>query len=130
MFRSCFWLIYFVMEPHFFPPQMIGFEKFWVGKNLIAELIEFSNSSLFYFCEHCYAIYTLIPLSCLDFFRISYFTNCQFDQGYSSLAIALVLPESGRLVACERDAKSLDVAKKYYQLAGVSHKVNLCFWSE
>jgi len=44
-------------------------------------------------------------------------------QGYSSLALALVLPESGRLVACERDAKSLDVAKKYYQLAGVSHKV-------
>ncbi|KAK7324422.1 hypothetical protein VNO77_27958 [Canavalia gladiata] len=44
--------------------------------------------------------------------------------GYSSLAIALVLPESGHLVACERDAKSLDVAKKYYQLAGVSHKVD------
>jgi len=51
-------------------------------------------------------------------------------QGYSSLAIALVLPESGHLVACERDAKSLDVAKKYYQLAGVSHKVymlHICF---
>lgn len=46
-------------------------------------------------------------------------------QGYSSLAIALVLPESGRLVACERDARSLDVAKKYYQLAGVSHKVQV-----
>ncbi|WJX72716.1 hypothetical protein P8452_56562 [Trifolium repens] len=45
--------------------------------------------------------------------------------GYSSLAIALGLPESGRLVACERDAKSLDVAKKYYQLAGVSHKVDV-----
>ncbi|XP_004488701.1 uncharacterized protein [Cicer arietinum] len=45
--------------------------------------------------------------------------------GYSSLAIALVLPESGRLVACERDAKSLDVAKKYYHLAGVSHKVDV-----
>ncbi|XP_027342409.1 uncharacterized protein LOC113855120 isoform X2 [Abrus precatorius] len=45
--------------------------------------------------------------------------------GYSSLAIALVLPESGHLVACERDAKFLDVAKKYYQLAGVSHKVDV-----
>ncbi|XP_031251117.1 uncharacterized protein LOC116109005 isoform X1 [Pistacia vera] len=45
--------------------------------------------------------------------------------GYSSLAIALVLPESGCLVACERDARSLDVAKKYYELAGVSHKVNV-----
>ncbi|KAF7822527.1 Tricin synthase 1 [Senna tora] len=45
--------------------------------------------------------------------------------GYSSLAIALVLPESGCLVACERDARSLDVAKKYYHLAGVSHKVDV-----
>ncbi|KAI9073888.1 hypothetical protein K1719_044160 [Acacia pycnantha] len=47
--------------------------------------------------------------------------------GYSSLAIVLVLPESGCLVACERDAKSLEVAKKYYHLAGVSHKVDLKF---
>ncbi|XP_017978172.1 PREDICTED: O-methyltransferase MdmC [Theobroma cacao] len=43
--------------------------------------------------------------------------------GYSSLAIALALPESGCLVACERDARSLEVAKKYYELAGVSQKV-------
>ncbi|KAL0013849.1 hypothetical protein SO802_000918, partial [Lithocarpus litseifolius] len=42
--------------------------------------------------------------------------------GYSSLAVALVLPESGRLVACERDAKALEVAKKYYERAGVLHK--------
>ena len=44
-------------------------------------------------------------------------------QGYSSLAIALALPESGLVVACERDAKSLEVAKKYYARANVSHKV-------
>ncbi|OMO64145.1 O-methyltransferase, family 3 [Corchorus capsularis] len=43
--------------------------------------------------------------------------------GYSSLAIALALPESGCLVACERDARSLEVAKKYYALAGVSDKI-------
>ncbi|GLT51344.1 hypothetical protein SLA2020_247610 [Shorea laevis] len=43
--------------------------------------------------------------------------------GYSSLAVALVLPDSGCLVACERDAKSLEIAKKYYELAGVSHRV-------
>ncbi|KAE8723242.1 hypothetical protein F3Y22_tig00012523pilonHSYRG00062 [Hibiscus syriacus] len=45
--------------------------------------------------------------------------------GYSSLAVALVLPESGCLVACERDARSLEVAKRYYELAGVSHKVSV-----
>ncbi|KAL3844055.1 hypothetical protein ACJIZ3_001458 [Penstemon smallii] len=45
--------------------------------------------------------------------------------GYSSLAIALVLPEGGRLLACERDAKSLEVAKRYYDRAGVSGKVEV-----
>ncbi|XP_034709857.1 O-methyltransferase MdmC-like isoform X1 [Vitis riparia] len=45
--------------------------------------------------------------------------------GYSSLAIALVLPESGYLVACERDSKSLEVAKRYYKQAGVAHKVDV-----
>lgn len=45
--------------------------------------------------------------------------------GYSSLAVALVLPEGGKLVACERDAKSLEVATRYYDQAGVSHKVDV-----
>ncbi|KAK4374128.1 hypothetical protein RND71_004805 [Anisodus tanguticus] len=45
--------------------------------------------------------------------------------GYSSLAVALVLPEGGRLVACERDGKSIEVAKRYYDRAGVSHKVDV-----
>uniref|UniRef100_A0A0E0AQY0 Caffeoyl-CoA O-methyltransferase n=1 Tax=Oryza glumipatula TaxID=40148 RepID=A0A0E0AQY0_9ORYZ len=45
--------------------------------------------------------------------------------GYSSLAVALALPESGRLVACERDERCLEVAKKYYQRAGVAHKVDV-----
>ncbi|MQL95487.1 hypothetical protein Taro_028157 [Colocasia esculenta] len=45
--------------------------------------------------------------------------------GYSSLAIALALPQTGRLVACERDAKCLEIAKKYYERAGVVHKVDV-----
>ncbi|KAG9159071.1 hypothetical protein Leryth_020974 [Lithospermum erythrorhizon] len=45
--------------------------------------------------------------------------------GYSSLAVALVLPENGCLVACERDPVCLEVAKKYYELAGVMHKVDV-----
>lgn len=54
---------------------------------------------------------------------------CFCRQGYSSLAVALALPESGRLVACERDSNSLEVAQRYYELAGVSHKVILCLAS-
>ncbi|KAH9535985.1 hypothetical protein CY35_17G081300 [Sphagnum magellanicum] len=45
--------------------------------------------------------------------------------GYLSLAVALVLPEWGRLVACERDERCLDVARKYYERAGVTHKVDV-----
>lgn len=43
--------------------------------------------------------------------------------GYSSLAVALVLPEGGKLVACDRDERSLAVARQYYEHAGVLHKV-------
>lgn len=50
-------------------------------------------------------------------------------QGYSSLAVALVLPEGGRLVACDRDERSLAVASEYYRRAGVSHKVCSLFQS-
>ncbi|MCO5593488.1 hypothetical protein L7F22_047502 [Adiantum nelumboides] len=42
--------------------------------------------------------------------------------GYSSLAVALVLPECGHLVCCERDQVSLDVAQKYFGRAGVLQK--------
>ncbi|KAG6552914.1 hypothetical protein Mapa_005570 [Marchantia paleacea] len=45
--------------------------------------------------------------------------------GYSSLAVALVLPDSGCLVACDRSEASLAVAEKYFKLGGVSHKVNV-----
>ncbi|KAG8086799.1 hypothetical protein GUJ93_ZPchr0010g8664 [Zizania palustris] len=45
--------------------------------------------------------------------------------GYSSLAVALALPESGILVACEKDERCLEVAKKYYRRAGVAHKVHV-----
>jgi predicted O-methyltransferase YrrM len=45
--------------------------------------------------------------------------------GYSSLAVALVLPEWGRLVACERDESCLNIARRYYERAGVTHKVDV-----
>lgn len=46
--------------------------------------------------------------------------------GYSSLAVALALPPGGRLVAFDRDAKTMEVACKYWQLAGVQDKVCVC----
>lgn len=45
--------------------------------------------------------------------------------GYSSLAVAMALPECGHLVACERDPVSLSVAQKYYEQAGVKQKVDV-----
>lgn len=80
-------------------------------------------------------VYTvLISLLPLSFFYAEFLMKMMislffffFRQGYSSLAVALALPESGRLVSCERDSNSLEVAQRYYELAGVSHKVILCF---
>lgn len=43
--------------------------------------------------------------------------------GYSSTAIALALPADGRLVALDKDERTMAVAQRYWQLAGVSERV-------
>ncbi|MGF1459820.1 MAG: class I SAM-dependent methyltransferase [Leptolyngbyaceae cyanobacterium] len=45
--------------------------------------------------------------------------------GYSALAVALALPPEGRLVACDVNAEYTAIARKYWQLAGVTHKIDL-----
>jgi predicted O-methyltransferase YrrM len=45
--------------------------------------------------------------------------------GYSSLVMALALPEEGRMVACDVSVEATDVACKYWQQAGVAHKIDL-----
>src|SRR5260221_12989795 len=45
--------------------------------------------------------------------------------GYSSLAVALVLPASGRIVACDVSEKWTAVARKYWKEAGVAAKIDL-----
>jgi predicted O-methyltransferase YrrM len=45
--------------------------------------------------------------------------------GYSSLAMALALPNEGKIVACDVSVEATDVARQYWQRAGVSHKIDL-----
>ncbi|MDJ0595330.1 MAG: class I SAM-dependent methyltransferase [Pleurocapsa sp. MO_226.B13] len=45
--------------------------------------------------------------------------------GYSSLVVALALPEDGRVIACDRDPEVTKIARRYWQAAGVEHKIDL-----
>jgi len=45
--------------------------------------------------------------------------------GYSTLCMAQVLPESGRVLACDLDEKWTNIAQKYWRQAGVAGKIDL-----
>lgn len=45
--------------------------------------------------------------------------------GYSALSVALALPPDGRLIACDVDETSTAIARRYWQQAGVAHKIDL-----
>jgi predicted O-methyltransferase YrrM len=45
--------------------------------------------------------------------------------GYSALVVAQALPEDGRVVACDISAEWTAIARRYWQQAGVAHKVDL-----
>jgi predicted O-methyltransferase YrrM len=45
--------------------------------------------------------------------------------GYSSTAVALALPEEGRIIACDVSEEYTSVARRYWREAGVEHKISL-----
>ena len=45
--------------------------------------------------------------------------------GYTTLAMALVLPEDGHIITCDRNTHWTDIAKPYWQRAKQDHKIDL-----
>lgn len=45
--------------------------------------------------------------------------------GYSSICVAQGLPDDGQLVACDRNGETSEIARRYWQEAGVADRIDL-----
>jgi predicted O-methyltransferase YrrM len=45
--------------------------------------------------------------------------------GYSALTVAMALPEDGKLIACDVSTEWTSIGRKYWEEAGVAHKIDL-----
>lgn len=54
-----------------------------------------------------------------------YYLEIGVYTGYSSTAMAMALPEDGHITACDINVTYTDIARKYWQKAGVSAKIDL-----
>lgn len=45
--------------------------------------------------------------------------------GYSALVVALALPETGKMIACDINKETTSIAQDFWQRAGVAHKIDL-----
>jgi predicted O-methyltransferase YrrM len=45
--------------------------------------------------------------------------------GYSALAVALALPEDGRVIGCDISTEYTDIGRPFWDKAGVAHKIDL-----
>jgi predicted O-methyltransferase YrrM len=45
--------------------------------------------------------------------------------GYSSLCVALAMPEDGQLIACDVSEEYTNIARRYWQKAGIAEKISL-----
>ena len=45
--------------------------------------------------------------------------------GYSALSVAMALPDDGKVIACDINVEWTKIAKRFWEMAGVTHKIDL-----